>query len=205
MAITLYGLGQSRSFRCSWALAEAEIDYDFVSLNLSGTDSDGAKSPEYLQLNPQGKVPTLKHDDFILTESAAILNYISAIADKPLIPTDMKLRAKYDELAFFVLSELEQPLWTTGKHRFALPEEHRVEQVLETAKWEFEKALTAFSKLVSINEYVLGDSFTFADILVAQTFTWAERFSLDVAADYLEYRDRMYTRDAVIAATAKVS
>jgi len=45
MAITLYGLGLSRSFRCSWALAEAEIEYDFVSLNLSSTDSDGAKSP----------------------------------------------------------------------------------------------------------------------------------------------------------------
>lgn len=205
MAITLYGLGPSRSFRCSWALAEAEIEYDFVSLNLSGSDSDGAKSPEYLKLNPQGKVPTLKHDDFILTESAAILNYISAIADKPLIPTEIKLRAKYDELAFFVLSELEQPLWTTGKHKFALPEEHRIEQVLATAKWEFEKAQTAFSKLVTIDEFALGDSFTFADILVAQTFNWADRFGLEVATDYLEYRDRMYTRDAVIAATAKFS
>lgn len=205
MAITLYGFGLSRSFRCLWALAEAGIDYEFVSLNLGSFGSDGAKSPEYLKLNPQGKVPTLKHDDFILTESAAILNYIGTISDKPLIPAEIKLRAKYDELGFFVLSELEQPLWTTSKHKFALPEEQRVERILGTAKWEFEKAQNAFSKLVSIDEFVLGDSFTFADILVAQTFNWADRFGFDVAEDYLEYRDRMYARDAAIAATAKFS
>jgi len=96
---------------------------------LSSTDSNGAKSPEYLKLNPQGKVPSLKHDDFVLTESAAILNYIDALADGQFIPSAAKARAKYDELAFFVLSELEQPLWTTGKHKFAIPEEHRVAQV----------------------------------------------------------------------------
>ena len=203
MAITLYGFGPSRSFRCLWALAETGLDYEFVSLKLGSFSSDGAKSAEYLKLNPQGKVPTLKHDDFILTESAAILNYIDAISDKPLIPVDLRSRAKYDELEFFVLTELEQPLWTTGKHKFALPEEHRVEQVLATAKWEFEKAQSAFSKLVSIEEFVLGDRFTFADILVAQTFNWADRFGFDVADNYLQYRDRMYARDAAIAAIAK--
>lgn len=205
MSITLYGLGPSRSFRCLWALAEAELDHEFVALELSGTGSDGAKSPEYLKLNPQGKVPSLKHDDFILTESAAILNYIDAISGKSFIPADAKMRAKYDELAFFVLSELEQPLWTTGKHKFAIPEEHRVEQVLETAKWEFEKAVNAFSKLATIDEFVIGNSFTFADILVAQTFNWAERFDFDVPAEYLEFRDKMYSRKAAVNAIARFS
>ena len=72
MAITLYGVGPSRSFRCLWALAEAELEHDFVALELNGTGTDGAKSDEYLKLNPQGKVPSLKHDGFVLTESAAI-------------------------------------------------------------------------------------------------------------------------------------
>ncbi len=205
MTITLYGLGPSRSFRCLWALAEAELEHDFISLELNGTDSNGAKSEEYLKLNPQGKVPSLKHGDFVLTESAAILNYVDAISQKSFIPSEPKLRAKYDELAFFVLSELEQPLWTTGKHKFAIPQEHRVEQVLETAKWEFEKALNAFSKLVSIENFVLGDSFSFADILVAQTFNWAQRFDFDVPPEYLNYRDKMYAREAAIKSIAKFS
>ena len=205
MSITLYGLGPSRSFRCLWALAEAGLEHEFVSLELTSSEANGAKSPEYLKINPQGKVPSLKHNDFVLTESAAILNYIDAISDKSFIPTEAQARAKYDELAFFVLSELEQPLWTTGKHKFAIPEEHRVEQILETAKWEFEKALAAFAKLTSTEGYVVGDSFSFADILVAQTFNWAERFGFDVPAEYLAYRDRMFARDAAVSAIAKFS
>jgi len=205
MTITLYGLGPSRSFRCLWALAEAELEHEFVSLELSSTGLDGAKSPEYLKLNPQGKVPSLKHDDFVLTESAAILNYIDTLSEKSFIPGEPKMRAKYDELAFFVLSELEQPLWTTGKHRFAIPAKHRVEQVLETAKWEFEKALSAFSKIAIINEFVLGNSFTFIDILVAQTLNWADRFDFNVPAEYLHYRDNMYAREAAVRSIAKFS
>jgi len=52
---------------------------------------------------------------------------------------------------------------------------------------------------------VLGDSFTFADILVAQTFNWAERFSFDVPAEYLKYRDNMFARKAAVSSIAKFS
>jgi len=45
-------------------------------MELGSSDANGMLSPEYLKINPQGKVPSLIHDDFILTESAAILNYI---------------------------------------------------------------------------------------------------------------------------------
>jgi len=203
LAITLYGLGPSRSFRCLWALAEAGLEHDFVSLDLSSSESNGAKSPDYLAINPQGKVPSLKHGDFVLTESAAILNYINAISTQKFIPDDLYGRAKYDELAFFVLTELEQPLWTTGKHKFAIPEEHRVADMLVTAKWEFDKALNAFTKLVSVDEFVLGDAFSFADILVAQTFNWADRFEFKLPQEYLDYRDRMYAREAAVTSRAR--
>lgn len=203
MSITLYGVGPSRSFRCLWALHEAGIEHKYAPLELSGNDKDGAKSPGYLNLNSQGKVPTLKHDDFVLTESAAILNYIDTLSDQCFIPSEPQTRARYDELAFFVLSELEQPLWTNGKHRFAIPEEHRVSEVLATASWEFEKALKALAKLTDANEFALGDTFSFADILLAHTLNWAERFKFEVPAEYLEYRDRMYARDAATQAIAE--
>ena len=86
MSLTLYGLGPSRSFRCLWALEEANLDYDYVNLELSSTKEGGAKSPEYLGLNIQGKVPTLVHDDFVLTESAAILSYVNDLASQEFVP-----------------------------------------------------------------------------------------------------------------------
>lgn len=205
MTITLYGLGPSRSFRCLWALAEAGLEHEFVSLELSSSDQGGAKSPEYLKINSQGKVPSLIHDDFVLTESAAILNYIDSLSGGRFVPSEPQARAKYDEIAFFVLSELEQPLWTTGKHKFAIPEEHQVPEILKTAQWEFDKALNAFAKLTSIDDYVLGDTFTFADILVAQTFNWADRFGFKLPTEYLAFRDEMYLRESARSATARFS
>lgn len=130
----------------------------------------------------------MKHNDFVLTESAAILNYIDAISNNAFISSGAKTRAQYDQLAFFVLSELEQPLWTTGRHKFAVPEEHRVEQVLETAKWEFKKALRALSKLVTFDSFMLNN-----------------RFNFEVPAEHLNYRDRMYDRKAAVDSIAKFS
>ena len=96
---------------------------------------------DYAKINPQGKVPALVDDDLVLTESAAIVNYISRLGTHPeLLPMTLRQRARYDELCFFVMTELEKPLWTIGKHRFALPEEVRRLDMFNTASFEFNKA-----------------------------------------------------------------
>ena len=203
MSLTLFGYGASRSFRCLWALEEVGLDFEYVPLTVGSDESGGARSDEYLVKNPQGKVPTLMHDNFVLTESAAILNYIDTLADGQFVPAGAKARAKYDELVSFVVTELEQPLWTTGKHRFAIPKEYRVKAIFETANWEFKKALNTLQKLVALDNYALGDSFTFADILLAQTFHWAYRFKIEVPQEYLDYRDKMFKRPACVSAFAR--
>ena len=126
------------------------------------------------------------------------------MSERSFIPTEAQARASYDELAYFVLTELEQPLWSNGKHRFAIPEEYRVPQMLETAKWEFAKAIRALEELVTIDEYALGNAFSFADILLAQTLDWADRFKFEVPEKYLSYRDNMFARPAAITALSDV-
>jgi len=194
MTIKIYGFGKSRSFRCLWALHEAGVEHEFVAIDFGSTETNGTQSPEYLQINPQGKVPSLTHNNFNLTESAAIINYIDTLSEHSFIPTE----------PYFVLAELEQPLWSNGKHRFAIPEEMRIPQMLETANWEFAKALKALEKLISIEKFALGNEFTFADILLAQTFDWADRFKFEVPTKYLSYRDNMFARPAAITALSDV-
>ncbi len=214
MSIKLYGMGHSRSFRCLWALEEANLDYEFVSLDLASNAQDGAKSDDYKKLNIQGKVPTLVHSDskhsFTLTESAAILNYIATLTQEQFIPHDSQARARYDELAFFVMAELEQPLWTTGKHKFAIPEAHRVPEILPTAQWEFAKALNALTPICDVTKhasneacFALEGGFTFVDILLAQTINWADRFKFEIPEAYLSYRDALYAREAAQRALAQ--
>jgi len=204
----LYGMQQSRSFRCLWALEEAGIEYEYIPVKLKTEpeDPDSTKNPKYLALNVQGKVPTLVSDDLVLTESVAILNYIGRYApDSGLLPNaSMAMYAKLDEMIAFVLAELEQPLWSKGKHMFALPEDHRIPQMFETAKFEFAKAINTLDHLLNEGEFAIANSFTIADILLAQTFNWAIRFEFDLPQKYVELRDRHYARPAAKRAMAVI-
>jgi len=196
---TLYGNGQARSFRVLWALEEANVEYIYHTVNFGSGDGPlGALSEEYKKINFQGKVPTCVDGDTVLTESAAIINYIAALyPEEKLAPLDdVKLRSRYDEVCFFVLSDLEQPLWSNGKHQFALPEERRVPEVLNTTRWEFTQSLRALEQFLQGKKYIVGSSFSMADILVAHTLNWAINFNFEMPVELQEYKDRMYGRHA---------
>ncbi len=205
--IKIYGMGPSRSFRVLWGVEEAGIPYEYHQVAFGSADEGGTQSDTYKKLNRQGKVPTIIDGDFVLTESAAILNYIAKKSQhKNLIPADDTLeRARYDEMCFFVLSELEQALWTKGKHSFAIPEEYRVPQILDkTIHYEFAKAQDALLHLKQNKKFAIGDQFTMADVLLAQTIAWAFNFKFDVDKGLLEYKDEMFARDACKKAKALI-
>ena len=107
--IKLYGFGESRSFRCLWALEEAGLPYEYISTKLrtDAADPSSAQHPDYLQLNFQGKVPTLLNDGLLLTESIAILKYIARCTpESGLLPNaSMDVYARLAQLASFVLAE----------------------------------------------------------------------------------------------------
>lgn len=206
--IKLYGTQKSRSFRCVWAAEEAGLSYEYIEVALGSSEINGSQTDRYKKLNIQGKVPTLCDENLTLTESAAIVNYIAKTCpEKSLIPNDnAPERARYDQLCFFVLSDLEQPLWTNGKHRFAIPKEYRVPDVLPTTHWEFTKSQKALMSLIGEQpEYALGKHFTMADILIGHTLNWAESFKFDIQPGLLAYKNRLYSRPACIAALEKIS
>jgi len=193
---TLYGMPHTRSFRALWALEEIGADYQYQIVNLGQGEG---KTADFLALNPSGKLPVLTDTDLVLTESAAICTYLAdSHPEKNLIPAAGTVdRALYNQWCFFVLSELEQPLWTMGKHKFALPKEYRVRQVQKTAGFEFMRAISVLEEGLKGRSFLVGDHFTMADLLVAHTLTWAEGFKIDHGRLLLdEYRDRIKQREA---------
>lgn len=203
----IFGVGPSRSFRAVWAAFEAGADFEYVGLDFGSAETGGTHSDEYKYLNSQSKFPTLVDGDFVITESGAILNYLAnSSATLDLKPQDgTNERAIYDQMCFFILTELEQPLWTTGKHRFALPEEYRVPQIMEkTTAFEFAKAQDALLQIKGDRKFAAGDSFTMADVLLGQTIAWAHNFKFEVDSGLLAYKDEMFSREACVKAKAAV-
>ncbi len=196
----LYGYPRSRSTRVLWTLEEAGAPYEYVLVNLQKGEQ---RQPKYLSLNPVGKVPTLVDGDFVLTESGAICTYIGERAPEfRLVPASLtRERAEYDRWLFFVIGELEQPLWTLAKHTFALPESLRVPAIMPTAKKEFRRAAAALATALGDREFVVGNGFTAADIIITHTLLWARGFEVPLEFANLEaYADRHSARPGLARA-----
>lgn len=198
--IKVYGFPQTRSRRITWMLEEVEQDYEFVLIDFNKGES---KSPEFLAINPAGKVPAMQDGDLLLTESAAIITYIGdKYSDKGLVPVaGTAERGLYNQWSYFALTELEQPLWSMGKHRFAIPEEYRIAEMLNTAAWEYQRALELLEKGLGNNNYILGNEFSAADILLAHTLKWGVNFKQELNQSALQdYLQRCTGRDALARA-----
>jgi len=201
----VHGIGPSRSTRVLWTLEEVGADYDYAPIDFS---SGGLTSPAYTALNPGAKVPTLVHGDFVLTESAAICTYIAdQHPEAGLIPEPRtRARAQHDQWASFVITELEQALWTKAKHTFVLPEALRVPEVVPTAEKEFFKAAAVLAKaLADGRPYLLGESFQVVDILAGHTLAWATRGAGLTLDDEIitAYAGRTLGRPALARAAAR--
>lgn len=201
--LNVYGCPHTRSQRVIWALEEAGAVYAYHKIDLL---AGAGRDPNYLALNPGGKVPTLVDGELILTESAAICTYIGdrfpASGLTP--PVGSPERAHYNQWCFFVMSELEQPLWTITKHRFALPEKRRVPAVIETAQWEWGVAAKILASGLAEQEFLVGGRFTAADILAAQTLAWARAFKMSLDPGGLDtYADRLLARPAALRAAER--
>ena len=201
--IQLFNYPDTRGLRVSWMLEELGEEYEF---NLVPFSSNGFASEEYIKINPAGKVPAIRDGDLVLTESAAIVTYLGdKFPDKKLVPpAGSAARAKYDQWCYFVLSELEQPLWTKGKHKFMLPRDKRVPAIIETAEWEFQKALMILSQGLDGTRFILGDTFSAADILIGQTLSWARTAKQPVEIQNVaDYADSILGREALQRARAR--
>ncbi|HTE40619.1 MAG TPA: glutathione S-transferase family protein [Steroidobacteraceae bacterium] len=198
----VFGYPNTRSARAVWALEEAGADYEYQHVNLL---KGAARDPSYLQVNPGGKVPALTDGDLTLTESAAICWYVAeSYPEATLLPTNLGERAQIQQWCSFAVTELEQPLWSISKHTFALPEKRRVPALLDTAAWEFSRAAGVLALGLGARPHIVGDRFSVADILLANTLSWARNRKVTIESVVLNaYADRMLSRPACVRAVER--
>jgi glutathione S-transferase len=189
----LYGFGATRWLRALWALRELDAEFEFVPVNLLAGEH---RRPEFLRLNPAGKIPVLVDGDVLLTESAAIVMYLAEkYRDKGLLPADLGERAQVYRWAMFAVTELEQPLWRITRHTRLYPEDKRLPDDVALAGQEFVAMAAVLDRHMEGRQFVVGDRVTVADCITAYTLDWGnERRLIDGCPQLRAYLERMYTR-----------
>ena len=204
----LYEFAPTRSIRARWALQELGVAFEPVTVNLIAGEN---RRPEFLKINPAGKVPALVDGDVVLTESVAIVLYLAEkYADEGLLPADLAARAQVNRWLLFAATELEQPLWRISRNTFLYPEEQRLPADVTIASREFKEMAAVLEAHMRGRQFVVGDRVTVADLVLAYTLDWAdEQQLLDGFPQLLAYMQRMYARPKapprIAAAFASIS
>jgi len=192
---TLIGYKKSRTFRVLWMLEELGVTYEYIPA--------APRSDEVRALNPSGKIPVLKDGDETLLDSTAINQYLADKHRRLTFAAGTIERAKQDGFTQFACDEMDGILWTAARHSFILPEDKRVPEIKESLKWEFARSMKTLAARLGDREYLMGETFTVADIVTTHCGTWASNagFTFD-QPDVQAYFDRVRTRPAHERATS---
>lgn len=193
-ALTFYTHPMSRGRIIRWMLEELGEPYETRLLDF-GTSM---KSPEYLAINPMGKVPAVRHGDTVVTEGGAICAYlVDMFPEKGLAPApgDPR-RGAYYRWMFFAAGPVEACI--TGKALGLLaPEDKKGAAGYGT----FDDTMNALEHGVSQGEYICGDLFTAADVYVGSQIGWGMMFgTIDKRPAFTDYVGRLQSRPAAIRA-----
>jgi glutathione S-transferase len=176
MAITLYdAVPSSNSDRVKIALREKRLTYDRVTLNLAERDQ---KKPEFLRLNPYGKVPVIDDGGNVLFESCIINEYLDEkYPDPPLMPKDPYLRGRGRVLVDYGLNHLHEPYWALRNEFFLKKEPERDRSVLEEKRRLLRNLLRYLEDALGDKPYFLGE-FSLTDIDLWPRFGRMEEYGV---------------------------
>jgi glutathione S-transferase len=195
--LTLYHAAPSRSSITLWMLEEIGEPYDIHFLSLSKGDNH---TPDYLAVNPMGKVPALEHGDTDITEAAAICAYLAdELARAKLnVPIGTPRRGVYLKWLFFGPSCIEAAIMDRA---FPRKEEARRAAV---GYGDFDTVMDVAAKAVAKGPYLMGDQFTAADVIIGSTLRWGVMFKmLPERPEFTAYAGRLTARPALQRAEAK--
>lgn len=181
MSLTIYGSIGSRASRCLWVTEEAGVAYAWEPIStLDGSN----RTPDYLAINPSGKIPAMRDGDVVSTESLAINLYIAQnYGQGGLWPDDRVMQAKILQWTFWSATEIEYYIGAIFPHLVMKGEAERDQSLVDRLLGELLPKLAELETALEGKAYILGP-FTLADVsLAVQTFTIVDRFGLDLA-DY---------------------
>jgi glutathione S-transferase len=195
--LVLYHAVPSRSATVRWMLEEVGEPYDIDLLKLAAGDQH---KPEYLAVNPQGKVPALRHKGVAITEVAAICAYLADEFPKARlnIPVGDPRRGAYLQWLFFGPSCIEPAITDRAFPRKEAPRAGAL------GYRDIDTLADVIAKAVATGPYLMGEQFTAADVVVGAAVRWGTMFKLmPERPGFAQYAGRLSQRPALQRAEAK--
>lgn len=188
-SLTFYTNPMSRGQIVRWMLEEVGEPYEQVLLDYGTT----MKAPDYLAVNPMGKVPAIKHGDVVVTEAAAICAYLAdAFPEKGLAPANAADRGDYFRWMFFAAGPVEQAI-TNKSMGFEVPSD----KAMMAGYGSYDSAVSALENAVKGKAFVAGNRFSAADVYVGSQIDWGLAFgTLPKSAVFESYIAPIRERDA---------
>lgn len=166
--LQIYGVPASRAIRVIWMAKELGLDYDNIPIGFT----DGSnRTPQYLAVNPNGKVPAIKDGDVVMSESLAINCYLAgrygaAIGLAGATPQEQGAILQW---TLFAAIELEQKIIDWARHSFVNPSEQRDPAIAAAARQGLAAPLGVLDGVLSARDWLVRGRFTAADLNVAAT------------------------------------
>jgi glutathione S-transferase len=186
--LTLYTNPMSRGQIARWMLEEVGAPYDTVLLDYATT----MKAPDYLAINPMGKVPAIVHNGTIVTECAAICTYLADAFPTANLAPPATARGAYYRWLFFAAGPVEAAITNTAMG-FVLAEGRD----RSAGYGSLDAVLDTLEQAVSGNAWICGDQFTAADVYVGSQVDWGLAFgTMPARPAFTAYAERLRARPA---------
>lgn len=196
-SLTLYHAAPSRSSIAHWMLEEVGEPYELYILSLKDGDN---RKPDYLKVNPMGKVPTVKHGDTVITEAAAICSYLAdAFPQAGLsVPIGDARRGVYLKWLFFGPGCIEPAVTDKAFPRAEAPPRSTL------GYGDYDTVMNVLADALRTGPHLLGAQFTAADVVIGSTLRWGMQFKLiPERPEFMAYAARLAARPALKRAQAK--
>jgi glutathione S-transferase len=202
-ALRIYGIARTRAFRALWIAKEIGLDYEHLPIEIGDT---GAKTPEFLAINPNGRLPVIVDGDFVLFESLAITLYL-AKKHSPgrLYPGTLEAEARCWQWTMWALTEVDRGVNIWSLHAVRLPEAERDAAKRDEALKVIARPFQILDGALSKQNYLLGSEFTVADLNVAAVISRAIEMDLSAVPNLKAWLrsclDRPAAREALALKT----
>src|ERR1700722_14221161 len=170
-SLRIYGIARTRAFRALWVAKELGLDYEHLPIEIGEA---GARAPEFLAINPNGRLPVIVDDGFVLFESLAITLYLAKKhSPGKLYPATLQDEAKAWQWSFWAISEVDRGVNIWSLHAVRLPPAERDAEKRDEALKVLAAPFRVLDAALDQEPYLLGGTFTVADLNVAAVISRA--------------------------------